>query len=150
MFDMQFMTFYLLFLLDRVFVTVLDGVFLTLFAGDLLGHFDRDIDAVFLGNVHAMLFGDLFLHVVTFLALYLVTLLPWNLLWVLFEKKSCQFTYQPAKIDIIDLRTIFAARRHQICPFHQCQLFHVQIDIPSHQISRQRLSNVSHLAMSRY
>ena len=93
LFDVHFMTFYLLFLLDRVFVTVLDGVFLTLFAGDLLGHFDRDIDAVFLGNVHAVLLGDLFLHVITFLALYLVTLLPWNLLWVLFEKKSCQFTY---------------------------------------------------------
>ena len=90
MFDVHFMNFYLLFLLDRVFVTVLDGVFLTLFAGDLLGHFDRDIDAVFLGNVHAMLLGDLFLHVITFLALYLVTLLPWNLLWVLFEQKSGQ------------------------------------------------------------
>ena len=58
------------------------------------------------------------------------------------RKRSCQFTYKPAKIDIIDLWTLFAEGRHQICPFHQCQFFHLQTDLLTHEISWPRFSYV--------
>jgi hypothetical protein len=58
------------------------------------------------------------------------------------RKRSCQFTYKPAKIDIIDLWTLFAEGRHQICSFYQCQFFHLQTDLLAHEISWPRFSYV--------